>query len=173
MDGSAPRALVQSLHSVTAPAASFAVSCETLEYQTTHSLEFMDITADVRAVVDRSGVRFGQAAVFSSHTTAAIIVNEYEPLLLNDMARVLSRLAPAEDYYEHSDFTIRTVNMTQDESPNGHSHCQHLFLGASETIPVMGGLLSLGTWQSVFLIELDHSRQRSVLVQAMGLAGAG
>ena len=109
-------------------------------------------------------------AVFSSHTTAAIILNEHEPLLLNDMARVLARLAPSGDYYEHNDFSIRTVNMNDDESANGHSHCQHLVLGTSETIPVHGGQLQLGRYQRVFLVELDRARPRTVFVQTLGLA---
>jgi secondary thiamine-phosphate synthase enzyme len=154
------------------PGAPFAMRSETLEYATEHALEFIDITDDVRAVVERSGVVAGQVTVFSKHTTAAVIVNEHEPLLLNDMARTLSRLAPAGDYYEHNDFSIRTVNVEENEPANGHSHCQHLFLGASETIPIAAGELLLGRWQSIFLVELDHARPRGVYVQAMGLVGS-
>ena len=173
MDGNASRALARPLHLVAAPASQFLVAGETLEYATTHAHQFVDITDDVRAVVARSGVSFGQVAIFSSHTTAAIIVNEHEPLLLNDMARLLARLAPAGDYYEHNDFSIRTVNMTEEECANGHAHCQHLMLGTSETIPVHNGEIQLGRWQRAFLVELDHARQRSVFVQAMGLGGLG
>lgn len=172
MDGSVPRAMAQPLHAVSAPASEFVAFSETLEYQTSRSLEFIDITAAVRDVVERSGVAFGQVAVMSAHTTAAIVINENEPLLLNDMARMLSRLAPAEDYYEHNDFSIRTVNMNEDECANGHAHCQHLLLGTSQTIPVHDGDLQMGRWQRIFLIELDHARPRSVFVQALGLAAA-
>ena len=174
MDGSgngANGALATTLLATSAPASSFNVVCETLEYSTSHALEFVDITDDVRAAVERSSVMMGQVAIFSCHTTAAVIVNEHEPLLLNDMARVLSRLAPAGNYYEHNDFSIRTVNMTEGEPANGHAHCQHLFLGTSETIPIHAGRLALGPWQSVFLVELDHARRRQVLVQTMGIVG--
>ena len=101
---------------------------------------------------------------------AAIVLNEHEPLLLNDMARALSRIAPAGDYYEHNDFSIRTVNMHDDEPANGHSHIQHLFLGASETVPIHDGAAHLGQWQSLFLVELDHARPRTIFVQAIGAA---
>lgn len=148
----------------------FAMHDETLEYWTEQALQFIDITDEVRAIVERSGIVSGQVTVFSQHTTAAVIVNEHEPLLLNDMARTLSRLAPAGDYYEHNDFSIRTVNVEENEPANGHSHCQHLFLGASENIPIRDGQMLLGKWQSIFLVELDHARRRLVLVQAMGLA---
>ena len=55
------------------------------------------------------------------------------------------------------------------EPENGHAHCRHLLLGASETVPVVDGRLHLGTWQRVFLVELDGPRRREVVVQVMGV----
>ena len=173
MDRIASGSLARPLRQIeTAPVTAFRVCSDTLYFTTSHPLEFIDITDEVRGVVELSEITMGQATVYSAHTTAAVVVNEHEPLLLNDMARVLSRAAPAGDYYEHNDFSIRTVNMTEDECANGHAHCQHLFLGASETIPVHEGRLLLGRWQRIVLVELDHARQREVLVQAMGLAAS-
>jgi secondary thiamine-phosphate synthase enzyme len=146
------------------------VVCEALELETTGAPEFHDITDEVIAIVEDSGIDFGQVSVFSSHTTAAIRINEAEPLLLRDMARVLRQLAPSNAYYEHNDFGRRTVNMTEDECANGHSHCQHLFLSTSETVPVIAGRPALGTYQRIFLIELDHPRVRRVLVTVNGTA---
>ncbi len=151
-----------------APAA--LVLCEALEYETSTAPEFIDITDDVISVIEASGVRFGQVAIFSQHTTAAIKINEHEPLLLRDLARTLRQFAPPNAYYEHNDFSRRTVNMNPDECANGHAHVQHLFLGTSETIPVVDGRVTLGTWQRVFLIELDHPRPRRVLVNVVGTA---
>jgi secondary thiamine-phosphate synthase enzyme len=130
--------------------------------------EFIDITDEVAAAVEASGIQDGTVTVFSRHTTAAVKINENEPLLLRDMARFLETSAPREAEYRHNDFVIRTANMTDDECPNGHSHCQHLLLGASETIPVMGGRLGLGRWQSIFLVELDRPREREVVIQVLG-----
>jgi len=149
-----------------APAAR--VFCDSLEYETSAAPEFVDITEDVTGVVDASGVQFGQVTVFSQHTTAAIKINENEPLLLRDLARLLRQIAPPNAYYEHNDFSVRTVNMNEDECANGHAHCQHLFLSASETIPVVDGRIALGPWQRVFLVELDHPRLRRVLVNVIG-----
>jgi len=129
---------------------------------------FIDITDEVRRAVDASEVRDGWALVYSRHTTAAVKINENEPLLLRDMARFLEEIAPREADYRHNDFVVRTANMTEDECPNGHSHCQHLMLGASETIPVADGRPMLGRWQSVFLIELDRPREREVVIQVQG-----
>jgi secondary thiamine-phosphate synthase enzyme len=149
-----------------APVARF--HTDALEFETTAAPEFIDITEDVRRIVAAAGVRTGQVAVFSQHTTAAIKINENEPLLLRDLARLLRQVAPPNAYYEHNDFSVRTVNMNEDECANGHAHCQHLFLGASETIPVIDGRMAMGTWQRIFLVELDHPRLRRVLVNVLG-----
>jgi secondary thiamine-phosphate synthase enzyme len=144
------------------------VTAEAIEIETKGAPEFHDITDDIFAIIQDSGVTYGQATVFSEHTTAAIRINENEPLLLKDMARTLRQIAPPDAYYEHNDFGRRTVNMNIDECANGHSHCQHLFLSSSETIPVIDGKPALGTYQRVFLIELDHPRMRRVLVTVVG-----
>jgi thiamine phosphate synthase YjbQ (UPF0047 family) len=61
--------------------------------------------------------------------------------------------------------------MHEDECPNGHSHCRHLVLGASETIPVIDGALALGQWQRLFMVELDKEspNPREVIIQIMGV----
>lgn len=142
---------------------------ERLTYTTTSAPAFIDITDDVRQVLARSSIRNGFIVVFSRHTTAAIRVNEAEPLLLEDMREMLARIAPSDSYYRHNDLTIRTVNLTEDEDLNGHSHCQHLLMGASEMIPCADGELLLGVWQRIFLVELDCPRDREVIVQALGV----
>jgi secondary thiamine-phosphate synthase enzyme len=151
-----------------APAAR--VLCEAIEFETTAAPEFVDITDDVVRIVEASGIQFGSVTAFSQHTTAAIKINEHEPLLLRDLARTLRQFAPPNAYYEHNDFSRRTVNMNEDECANGHAHVQHLFLGTSETIPVIDGRISLGTWQRIFLVELDHPRLRRVLINVIGTA---
>lgn len=136
--------------------------------QTTRAPAFYDITEDVEDAVVASGVRDGMALVFSRHTTAAIRINENEPLLIADMEDFLRRVAPEDAHYRHNDFSVRTVNMTPEERPNGHAHCQSLLLSTSETIPVDGGRLLLGRWQRIFLVELDHPRRREVMVKVLG-----
>jgi secondary thiamine-phosphate synthase enzyme len=138
----------------------------TLTYVTPGRHEFIDITADVAEAVRRSGVGTGVAHVCSFHTTAAIRVNENEPLLLADFRRMLDRLVPLGEY-DHDDLSRRT-SVPVDEPLNGHSHCQHLLLSSSESLPVCDGKLLLGRWQSIFLVELDSSRSRQVTVQVLG-----
>ncbi len=145
-----------------------AFAAETLTIDTPGAPEFIDLTAEVMRVVAQSGVRTGQVTVFSRHTTAAIKINEAEPLLLADMRDFLSRIAPPDALYRHNDFDVRTVNMCEGECANGHAHCQHLLLSTSETIPVVDGQLMLGIWQRIFLVELDRARPRQVVVQVVG-----
>lgn len=150
--------------------AGFACWSESIELETTTAPEFVDLTERVEGIISRSPVSDGLAVVFSRHTTAAITLNELEPLLLEDMAEFLDRLAPRAHSYRHNDFDVRTVNMTDDESPNGHAHCLQLALGASQTVPICGGRLVLGQWQRIFLVELDRARPREAVVQTFGVA---
>ena len=140
----------------------------TLKIQTETAPQFVDITDRVRECAAQAGLRDGFVVVYSRHTTAAVTINENEPLLIEDLCRFLERLAPRGGPYRHNDFSVRTVNMTDGESPNGHAHLQRLLLGGSETIPLIDGELALGRWQSVFFVELDHPRQREVIVQIVG-----
>ncbi len=137
-------------------------------FETKCAPEFIDITEWVAQCVAESKIANGFAVVYSKHTTAAIKINENEPLLLQDMADFLEKISPRENGYQHNNFAIRTVNMNEDESPNGHAHLQHLLLGTSETVPVIDGEMQFGTYQSVFFIELDHPRPREVMVQVVG-----
>jgi secondary thiamine-phosphate synthase enzyme len=146
----------------------FRVENAALAYRTGEAPEFTDITDDVTDLVERSGVLNGLVVVFSMHTTAAIRINESEPELLKDMSRFLREIAPHDRAYYHNNFDVRTVNMEEDECPNAHSHCQHLMLSASETIPVVNGRVQLGHWQRIFLVELDRPKDRRVSVQVMG-----
>jgi len=136
--------------------------------ETTRAPEFVDITELVVEALGESEVEAGIAVVFSRHTTAAIKINENEPLLIKDMEHFLGTVASQDSYYGHNDFAIRTVHMHEDECPNGHAHCQHLTLGSSEMIPIVNGALAFGNWQRVFLVELDLPKSREVVVQIMG-----
>jgi secondary thiamine-phosphate synthase enzyme len=155
------------------PTAPFAAVLHTrvLTLATHEPIQLVDITRAVAAVVRQARVQDGLVQVFSRHTTAAIRIQEDEPLLLEDLRCFLSRLAPPDATYGHNDFRVRTQHMHPDERPNGHAHCLQLLLGSSESVPVMDGELQLGEWQRLFLVELDGPRpRRELLVQVMGQA---
>ena len=147
-----------------------AATSGTLRVTTEDAPWFLDITEQVAALVEAAAVSLGLVIVFSRHTTAAVVVNEHEPLLMKDVAAFLERLAPRDGAYRHNDFTVRTANMTEDECPNGHAHCQHWLLGSTEVIPIVGGRMALGDWQRVFLVELDRPRERELVVQVWGIS---
>ncbi len=141
---------------------------QTLQVQAPTAPAFVDITEQVEQAVLRAGIKHGVVIVFSRHTTAGIKINENEPELLDDLVRFLGRLAPAGAYYRHNDFAVRTQNVEAEECPNGHAHCQHFLVEASEAVPVLEGRLQLGRWQRVFFVELDRPRPREVIVQVFG-----
>ena len=145
----------------------------TLNVKSSVSPEFIDITEDVQGFIQSSGVTQGMVVVFSKHTTAAVVIQENEPLLLEDFKGLLEKIASSGASYRHNDFDVRTVHMHEDECPNGHSHCQHLVLGSSETIPLVEGKMTLGEWQRVFMVELDGEKARQVgyrevIIQILG-----
>jgi secondary thiamine-phosphate synthase enzyme len=149
-------------------AAAVRVCRDLVSLRTSRRLQFVDLTELVAERVRRSGVREGMATVQSRHTTAAVLVNENEPLLLQDFEDLLTRWAPAERPYRHNDLDARE-GVPADERPNAHAHAQALLLGPSVCLNVTAGQLDLGEWQSVFLVELDGPRDRSFSVQVLGV----
>lgn len=140
----------------------------TLRIATERPTEFIDLTAQLEALVAEAGVYAGLVNIQSQHTTTGIVVNEHEPLLLSDFASLLARTAPHDGDYRHDDMSSRTVNVAPDERSNGHSHCRALLLGATACLNVADTRLQLGRWQRVFLVELDGPRTREISVLVVG-----
>jgi secondary thiamine-phosphate synthase enzyme len=144
---------------------------ENHSFRTTGCGQFLDITDDVEDVVRRSEVRDGMALVYSPHTTCAVVINEKEAGFLHDFGELMESLVPVAGAYRHDDLEARTENLEDDphDVPNGWAHCRQALLGtASQAVPIVDGELLLGRWQRVFFVELDRSRDRRVLIQAMG-----
>ena len=154
--------------------ATFNTNFSVLKVETSGSPKFFDITEQVTKLVNLSRISNGIVCVFSQHTTAAVVIQENEPLLMTDLSSFIERLAPKGAHYRHNDFHVRTVHMHEDECPNGHSHCQNLVLGTSESIPISDSKIVLGKWQRIFVIELDADKanqisHRNIAVQIMGI----
>ncbi len=150
-----------------APAAlqSVTVSDILFSIATVEPIQFIDLTDHIDEHLSRANIREGLVTVFSRHTTAAIKINEAEELLLEDFKHFLRGLCPSERPYNHNDMDRRKPPIAVDERANAHSHLMHLLLSTSETIPVVDSRLALGTWQRVFMVELDGPRSREVLVR--------
>ena len=121
--------------------------------------EIVDLTQGVASVVRTSEVDRGLVTVFATGSTVAVTTMEYEPGGVHDLQALLDRLIPAQGDYEH--------NRLNHDS-NSHAHMRAAIIGPSETIPVVGGELALGTWQQIVLIDFDdRPRSRVVTVQVL------
>lgn len=141
---------------------------KTIEFQTKGEFDFIDITNRVKKFVKESQIKNGFLNIQTLHTTAAIIVNEKEPLLLEDIKRHLENLSPKTLKYNHDDFGRRTINICPDECINGHSHCKAILLPVNVILNLIGGKIQLGQWQKILLVELDKARKRKFQIQILG-----
>lgn len=141
---------------------------QTIEINSASQVEFIDITDKVSEIIDNSGVREGQVLIYSPHTSANIVVNHNERMLLQDFMRVLYRIVPINDNYSHDTFELNRLNKSDGRS-NGHSHCKSMLLSVSETIPIERGKMCLTEKQSIFMAEMDGARKRDIIIQVIGL----
>ncbi|NLK41261.1 MAG: YjbQ family protein [Planctomycetes bacterium] len=137
------------------------VYTQRLHIPTEGHCHLVDITAQVQQAIDRSKIKQGVVTVFNVGSTAGITTLEYEPGLVNfDMKAVFEKLAPENAYYEHE----KTWH-----DDNGHAHVRASVLGPSLAVPICDGLLTLGTWQQITLIDFDtRKRTRTVICQIIG-----
>jgi len=141
---------------------------QNLKLKTKKLFDFIDLTDEIKKMAKKMKIRNGLFNIQSKHTTVAVVVNENEPLLISDIKKMLEKISPKKNKYQHDDFKIRTVNMCDGECANGHSHCKQILLNSSYTFNVINGKLDLGQWQRVFAIELDRSRLREISFMAIG-----
>jgi secondary thiamine-phosphate synthase enzyme len=127
------------------------------EIKTDTRKKILDITGEIQSVLDRSDLKTGIVHIYSRHSTSGIVVNENEKGLVEDFQSSLESLVPSNNNYHHD----RIDN-------NADSHLRSFLIGNSETIPLYNGKLDLGTWQSVFFVELDGPRTRKVTVTVIG-----
>jgi secondary thiamine-phosphate synthase enzyme len=143
----------------------------TVEVTASERYGYLDLTDDLRRAIKDAGVTEGAAIAFCEHTTAALLINEWEEGAMADFRRHLTELVPHEGiYYAHDDFDIRTQNMNEDERKNGHAHVKAMMLSAtSHAIPVVAGEPAFGRWQRLIFLELDEPKERRVTFQVFGL----
>ncbi len=145
-------------------------STSTIQVRPERRLGVMDLTDDLRRAIKDSGITEGCAVAFCTHTTCALLINEWEDGALEDLRRRLEELVPGDIYYAHDDLERRTQNLQEaHERANGRSHVTHMLMGAtSHAIPVAAGEPLFGQWQRLLLLELDEPKDRTVLVHVFG-----
>jgi secondary thiamine-phosphate synthase enzyme len=118
--------------------------------------ETFDITPRVKAAVTRAKVGDGLVTVSVAHTTAAVFVNENaDPDVQKDLLTALERAVPRDAKYAHAE-------------GNGPAHVKSMLIGNSVTLAVRDGEIALGTWQGIYLAELDGPRERSATITVIG-----
>jgi secondary thiamine-phosphate synthase enzyme len=123
---------------------------------------FTDLTAKIRSIVEASGVKTGLCVIFVQHTSASLVIQENaDPSVRRDLEKWIERIAPEDaGAYEHDDEGL-------DDMP---AHLRAAMTNISETIPIAGGRLALGTWQAIYLWEHRKSpHTRTVVVHVQGL----
>lgn len=119
--------------------------------------QIINITQSINEILEDSNIKEGIINIFSKHSTTAICINEDETGLKKDFKTFLENAVP-NSRYEHD----RIDN-------NARSHLKSFLLSSSETIPISNGRMELGTWQSVFFIELDGPRaNRTIVLTVVG-----
>lgn len=126
-----------------------------IKINTNKNFEIIDITSKINELID---VENGIISIFSKHSTSAIVVNENESGLLKDLEFTLDNLITDKFTYQHDRI-----------DDNAKSHLKSFLLSSSECLPIKNGRLDLGTWQSVFFMELDGPRHnRSISLTIIG-----
>ncbi len=138
-----------------------AVHSKQFEIRTQGNNQVLNITEQVSRCASETAVKDGVVTVFVVGSTAGITTTEFEPGLVNrDLAVAFEGIAPENGDYLHEQTW---------HDDNGHSHVRATLLGPSLTVPIVGGKLTLGTWQQIVLIDFDtRSRERRIIVQVMG-----
>ena len=131
-----------------------------VKVKTNQREEMVDVTREVQAAVDESGMDSGIVVCFVPHTTAGITINENaDPDVLRDLADALDRLAPRQHPYRHS-------VEGPDDMP---AHIRAMLTAASLGVPVMEGKMVLGTWQAIYLVEhRDSPYEREIVLHYVG-----
>ncbi len=142
----------------------YRVSSTVAKVQTESREELFNLTQIIRDFVRASGIRAGSVIVSSLHTTCAVLINEWQDALLHDVRTYLQGLATG-TYYRHND-----PEWSDCDRHNADSHLRSLLLGMNLTLQIAEGEVVLGKWQSVILAELDGPQERTIRLQAMGVA---
>ena len=120
--------------------------------------ELIDITSKVKDIVKESNVKQGICALYTPHATGAIIINENaDPNLCDDVMDALKDLIPA-GKWRHDQI-----------DNNADAHIKASIIGSSATIPIKDSQLQLGTWQNIFMADLDGPRSnRRIIITIIG-----
>ena len=137
-------------------------SCtEYLTFTVSKRMDFVNITPQVEAVVEKSGIREGLLLCNAMHITASVFINDDEPGLHEDYKRWLEKLAPF-------DASTNTYHHNRTGEDNGDAHHKRQVMGREVVVAITDGRLDFGPWEQIFYGEFDGRRPKRVLVKVIG-----
>ncbi|RKQ63953.1 secondary thiamine-phosphate synthase enzyme [Thermovibrio guaymasensis] len=131
---------------------------EYLLFNTKKRRELIRITDKVKEAVEKSGVKEGLCLVSAMHLTAAVIIQDDEEGLHEDIWEWLEKLAPFRHDYKH--------HRTGED--NGDAHLKNLLVHLQVVLPITKGKLDLGPWQEIFYAEFDGQRPKRAIIKIIG-----
>jgi secondary thiamine-phosphate synthase enzyme len=140
------------------------VVSKTITVETRERTDLVNLNAEIGSLVESSGITDGYVQVSSLHTTAGLLINEWQEALLGDIKAMLEKIVPREVYYRHND-----PDLSDCDRHNADAHLRNVVVGHSLSLPIAQGRLVLGRWQSVILAEFDGPNRRQVFLQAFGI----
>jgi len=140
------------------------VKLEKINIQTTKSTEAINITAQVKKVVEESSVRNGLVNIISFHTTTGIAVNEGLPCLEEDIFFILDKLAPEDEKYHHA----RYLDSYGDMGVNANAHLKSILTGTNTFFPIENSKIVMSNRQTIYFLEFGGPLLRTYCVQVLG-----
>lgn len=124
---------------------------------TNQNVEVINITSNVNDIIRKQDITNGIVNISTKHTTSSIMINEDEEGLKKDYVKFLEKIVPNDNYLHD-----RIDN-------NATSHLKAMLTTPTQTLPIIDGKISLGTWQSIFFVELDGPRSnRTINIMIIG-----
>jgi len=137
-----------------------AVETRYISVETGGDGDILDLTQDIQNQINGSEINDGVVTIFTPSATSGITTLEFEPGCVEDLQRLFNEIIPPEKNYAHN---------KRWGDGNGHSHARAGLIKPSLTVPIVEGKMTLGTWQSIILVDFDNRpRERQLVLQIMG-----
>jgi secondary thiamine-phosphate synthase enzyme len=162
------------------------VQHQVIQLQTEPRPSFYDVTAQVKAIVEHSGVKNGIVVVYSPHTTCSVLIQEDSidttyngtKFVMQDLLDIFDRIVPVckkEGQYMHpgpkcAEHCVNDIAEPLPYTLNTDAHLRSCILGRSETIPIVDGEVQLGEFGCIYFADFDGTRprERNVRIEVLG-----
>jgi secondary thiamine-phosphate synthase enzyme len=136
------------------------IETKTIQFNAQGNADILNLTDKIERELGASEIRNGTVTLFSPSSTSALTTIEYESGAISDFQRLFDEIVDPNRHYAHN---------ARWGDGNGHSHVRAALLGASLTIPLVDGRLTLGTWQQIVFVDFDNRpRRRELVIQIVG-----